>query len=284
MTELFPTANVVTLDPTLPYVPEECATPDEFYRIWERVVIEACGGRPEACFTSEPLYDPYVTQYLRAAHVIVDAARLAVPIRATQVRADPFASWEFLDPVVRSYFVKTVCMYGPESTGKTTLCQKLADHYQTVWKPEFARDYLGERHCEYADMQPIAEGQFAERERYKRRANRVLFVDTDALITRAFSNHYYSRCPPRVQELIDHPENQNDLYLFTTIDVPWVADTSRDLGTPELRGKMQADLLAALEQHGTPYELIDGPDWDARLRKAIAAVDRHVFTRSPRNG
>ena len=275
--EIYPGVRVVTLDNTLPYFPEECATPDEFYCIWERAVIDACGARPEACFTSEPAYDRYVTAYLRATHVVVDAARRSVPISATRVRANPFACWDFLDPVVRAYYVKTVCIYGPESTGKTTLCAKLADYYQTVWQPEFAREFLGDRHCEYDDMEPIAEGQFREREAFKRRANKVLFVDTDALITRAFSNHYYGRCPARVEELIGHPRNQNDFYLFTTVDVPWVADTSRDLGSPAARSKMQTDLREALDRHGTPYAMIDGSDWDGRLRKAVSAVDRFVF-------
>jgi HTH-type transcriptional regulator, transcriptional repressor of NAD biosynthesis genes len=278
--ELYPTTKVVTLDDSLPYFPEECSTPHEFYRIWERVVIDACGQRPDACFTSEPAYDPYVSGYLRAAHVIVDADRATVPISATKVRTDPFACWEYLDPVVRSYFVKTVCLYGPESTGKTTLSQKLAEHYETTWQPEFAREFLGERHCVYQDMQPIADGHFAAREQYKRQANRVLFVDTDTLTTKVFSNHYYGNCPQRVTELISHPANQNDLYLLTSIDVPWVPETSRDLGTPELRAKMQRDLLAALQGRGRPYVMISGSDWEDRFRQAVAAVERHIFKRA----
>ena len=277
--ELYPNAKVVTLDNSLPYTPEECPTPDEFYRTWEKVIVGVCGDRPDACFTSEPSYDPFVTGYLRATHVVVDAARLAVPISATRIRADPFACWDYLDPTVRAYFVKTVCVYGPESTGKTTLCVQLARHYHTVWQPEFARDYLGERHCVYDDMEPIAEGHFQQRQEFKRRANKVLFVDTDALTTRAFSNHYYGRCPRRVEELIHHRENQNDLYLFTTIDVPWIPDTSRDLGSPELRARMQQELLTAVREHGAPCVMIDGSDWTRRFENAAAAVDRHIFGR-----
>src|SRR5947209_11993536 len=96
--ELYPQANVVTLENTLPYFPEECSTRDEFYRIWERVVTEACGTRPDACFTCEPSYDPYFSGYLHAVHVIVDPPRAMVPISGTKVRADPFACWDYLDP------------------------------------------------------------------------------------------------------------------------------------------------------------------------------------------
>lgn len=211
---------------------------------------------------------------------MVDASRQVIPISATRVRSDPFGCWEYLDPIVRSHFVKTVCVYGPESTGKTKLSEKLAAHYNTVWQPEFARAFLGERHCVYADMKLIAEGHFRERNAFRKKANKVLFVDTDTLTTQIFSNHYYGKCPRRVQEIILDPDNQNDLYLFTNIDVPWVADTSRDLGAPELRAKMQQDLLDALARHHRPYVLIKGIDWDDRFRQAVAAVDRYVFNRS----
>ena len=265
---------MVTLESNLPYFIEECDTPDTFYRIWEKTVVDACGCRPEAAFTSEPSYAPYVVDYLKAAHVVVDAARAIVPISATKVRADPFGMWDFLDPVVRSYFVKTICLYGPESTGKTTLCKKLARHFNTVWQPEFAREYLGERHCEYQDMEPIAEGHLRERAKYKEQANRVLFVDSDTMITRAFSMQYYAKCPQRVEEIIHLPENQNDLYLFTTTDVPWVADTSRDLGTPTLRRVMQNALLEALRRHGAPFLMIEGADHKARFQSAVAATEQ----------
>ncbi len=97
------------------------------------------------------------------------------------------------------------------------------------------------------------------------------------LTTSIFSNLYYGRCPARVNEIIRHPENKNDLYVFTSIDVPWVADTSRDLGTPQMRAKMQRELLDALIQHGTPYVIIEGNGWDSRFTQAVVAVNRQVL-------
>jgi HTH-type transcriptional regulator, transcriptional repressor of NAD biosynthesis genes len=280
---LYPNVRSVLMRPDLPYVVEECSSADEFYRIWLDALLEISRewegyGVPQACFTSEPSYDPFVRKYLRAEHVVVDAARQHVPIHATQVRDDPFAHWSFLDPVVREYFVKTVCICGPESCGKTALCEKLATHFDTLWQPEFARGYLGERHCVYEDMEIIAEGHLAERRRLKRQANKIFFVDTDTITTRIYSRHYYeNRCPGRVDQIIELADNRNDLYLLLTPDVPWIPDTSRDLGSPHIRQLMFQRFKNELENRSLPFVIISGNDWDQRLRDAIAAINTRIF-------
>jgi NadR type nicotinamide-nucleotide adenylyltransferase len=266
--------RAVLLPETLPYYPSECATEDEFYSIWKDALFAACGTRFDALFTSED-YGGVTARWLGCRHVCVDRARSAVPVSGTAVRGDLWKHWDFLDPVVRARFVKTVCVYGPESTGKTTLCERLARHYGTVWQPEYARWWLGERHCEYEDMVPIAEGQLREREGYKRAANRVLFVDTDAVTTRIYSRHYYGRCPSRVEEIIRSAEGRNDFYLLADIDLPWVADTSRDLGEPAVRRKMMRDFEAGLEEMGVPWARVTGTG-EARVENAVAAVERFL--------
>jgi HTH-type transcriptional regulator, transcriptional repressor of NAD biosynthesis genes len=279
--ELYPSVNVVSLPHTLPYAPEECESTEQFYEIWRAVCVSACGGRlPDAAFTSEPSYDPFVTRHLKCAHVVVDSARSAVPVSGSAVRADPFANWRFMHPIVRAHFVKTVCVYGPESCGKTTLCERLAAHFETVWQPEFARDHLGERHCEHSDMEPIAAGHLLERRRYKRLANKLLFVDTDTITTKIFSEHYYGRCPPRIDEMIDLPENRNDLYLLLKPDVPWVPDTSRDLGDPQVRWKLYERYEQELARRKISYVAIGG-DWDARFEQSVDVVRRMILNRPP---
>lgn len=273
---LYPNARVVVQPNTLPYFPEECPTPHEFYTIWANALRAVCDGRsPDALFTSED-YGEITAKYLGCVHVMVDRGRVHVPICATKVRQSPFACWEFLDPVVRRYFTKTVCVIGPESTGKSTLCAKLARHFGTVWQPEWARDYLGERHCEYQDMEIIARGHFAAHAEYKAKADKILFMDTDAITTLVFSAHYYNRVPPYVQEMADRMHEFVDLYLFTDIDVPWVPDTSRDLGAPWQRQQMKDALLSHLTQRGLPYVMVSG-SWDRRWQLAVQAVEDRIL-------
>jgi NadR type nicotinamide-nucleotide adenylyltransferase len=269
--ELYPMVRVRLAPPNTPYYPNECSSEEQFYAIWRQVLIESCGGVPDAVFSSER-YGDDLARHLGCRHVCVDQARRIFPVSGTQVRSRPFEYWDYLNPVVRSYFVRTVCVYGPESCGKTTLAQRLAEHYQTSWQPEFARDYLGNRHCELDDMVPIAEGHLRARDICKRRANKLLFVDTDTFTTEIFSRYYYGMVPGRVSEIAALSENQNDFYLLLTPEVPWVAETGRDIADPALREAMYRRHLAALERHRKRYSIISGADFERRFAMAIVAV------------
>ncbi len=275
---LYPDVTVVEQPQDLPYYPEECGSVEEFYALWTRALREVCEGRsPDAIFTSEE-YGETIARYLNCAHVLVDLDRTIVPISGTAVRARPFDAWAFLDPVVRAFFVKAVCVVGPESTGKSTLCAQLARHYDTVWQPEWARNYLGDRHCEYKDMEVIATEHVAAHAGYRELANKVLFVDTDIITTAIYSDRYFQQCPPLAARLADEFSRRVDLYLLMDIDVPWVPDTSRDLGAPHDRADMFRRFSAELESRGLCYVTISGR-WDQRLPAATQAVDRIIFGR-----
>lgn len=57
--------------------------------------------------------------------------------------------------------LKKIVIIGPESTGKSTLCSQLANHYGTLWVREYAREYLLEHGTDYSydDLLTIAQGQ-----------------------------------------------------------------------------------------------------------------------------
>jgi NadR type nicotinamide-nucleotide adenylyltransferase len=276
LNELYPGVEVVVMDRSLPNHPSEVnGDLDRFYNgHWVPALRRACRGTPDAIFSSEAYGDEVARYMPPMRHVLVDRERRAVPISATQVRCNPLGCWDYLHPLVRSYFVRMVCLYGPESTGKTTLCQKLAEHYGTLWQPEWARGFLDgvNRHCTYEDMELFARQQYEQREDYRRRANKVLFVDTDTLTTRCYSEQYYGKYPACIDEIVARPDNQFDLYLFTQVDVPWVAEAGRDFGTPELRRAMQHRFGRLLEERHLPYVTIEG-DWDQRFQRACEAVD-----------
>ncbi len=168
-----------------------------------------------------------------------------------------------------------VVMFGPESTGKTTLSQQLARHYNTVWAPEFARDYLQNvwnnerRTCEQKDLIPIAIGQMALENDLATKASKVLFCDTDLLETKVYSMEYYGG---HVDPLLDEASEKNkyDLYFLTYIDVPWEADDLRD--RPTQREEMFLAFKKALDDAGKKYVLLKG-DKKTRLKTAIKYVD-----------
>ncbi len=168
-----------------------------------------------------------------------------------------------------------VVLFGPESTGKTTLSRQLARYYNSVWVPEYAREYLqnkwnNERKtCEPKDLLPIAEGQMKLENELAQKTNTVLICDTDLLETKVYSETYYlGTCDPILEKYA--LKNTYDLYFLTYIDTPWEADDLRD--KPEHRKEMFRAFESALIDNNRPYVLLKG-DKQTRLQKAVKHID-----------
>ncbi len=169
-----------------------------------------------------------------------------------------------------------VVLFGPESTGKTTLSTQLARHYNTVWTPEFAREYLQEKWnnerktCENSDLIPIAIGQMKLENKLAKKADKILICDTDLLETKVYSEEYYGGfVDPKLDEAAT--KNSYDLYLLTYIDTPWEEDDLRD--RPELRLEMFNAFEEALKKHNRNYILLKG-DKETRLNTATKEIDK----------
>lgn len=175
-----------------------------------------------------------------------------------------------------------VVLFGPESTGKTTLSRQLARHYNSVWVPEYARDYLQEKWnnerktCETKDLIPIAIGQMKIENKLAQKTNSVLICDTDLLETKVYSEAYYSgTCDPILDKYA--VENKYDLYLLTYIDVPWEEDELRD--KPHEREKMFKAFESALIKYNKPYVLLKGSK-KQRLDVAVKHIDELLRTKN----
>jgi nicotinamide riboside kinase len=167
-----------------------------------------------------------------------------------------------------------IAMFGPESTGKTTLAIQLADHYKTAWVPEFARDYLQEKWdrsaliCDVDDMLPIAYGQTKLENHGLSIANKYLFCDTNLLVTKVFSEVYYNCCDPLLDKAAQ--EHEYDLFFLTDIDVPWEKDDLRDRA--EGRDAVFGVFKKSLVDNNKPFITLSG-DKNLRLEKAISIIE-----------
>ncbi len=178
--------------------------------------------------------------------------------------------------------VVKVVLFGPESTGKTTLSEQLARYYNTVWVPEYAREYLQykwnnyRKTCENSDLLPIAIGQMKLENKLVKKADKVLICDTDLLETKVYSEEYYGGF---VNPILDKAavENTYDLYLLTYIDTPWEADDLRD--KPDLRLEMFNAFENTLKKYNRPYILIKG-NKKTRLKTATKEIDKILAERS----
>ncbi|MFD2908913.1 DUF4301 family protein [Flavobacterium ardleyense] len=173
-----------------------------------------------------------------------------------------------------------IAMYGPESTGKTTLSTQLATHYNDGWIPEFARDFLQEKWdkdkeiCTEEDLIAIAIGQTKIENEAVLKANKFLFCDTNLLVTKVFSDIFYHRCDARLEEAAK--EHEYDLIFLTYIDVPWEADDLRD--SPDDREKTFKIFEKAIVKNGNPYIKIEG-NKEVRFKKAVQVIDELLIAK-----
>ena len=268
---LFPDVEVVHCREDLPQYPQESAA---FWDTWVGVVQSYVARDIDCLFTSED-YGIEFARRLGIAHVMVDRNRTAVPVSGTLIRDTPYQYWDYIPTVVRPYFMKKVVLTGPESTGKTITSQLLAEHYRTMWVPEYGREYTDlVKHLTLEDFTNIASGQLALEHRIAIQASQVsklLICDTDLIVTQIFGEIMVKGCPRWIIETNEKNARKYDLYLLMSPDIPWVNDGTREYG--DIRDWHFRRLQQELVERETHYVIIDGTSFEERTRKAIIAVD-----------
>jgi HTH-type transcriptional regulator, transcriptional repressor of NAD biosynthesis genes len=162
----------------------------------------------------------------------------------------------------------TVCLIGPECTGKTTLAQRLAVRFGVPWVREFAREYAlrAGRMLTFEDVEPIARGQMALEDAAAN--DGLIILDTDLISTVVYSGYYYDQCPLWIGR--EAKARKADLYLLTDIDVPWTADDVRD--SAATRAALHREFSVTLAAFGARFVVIRG-DRDVRFAAAVKAID-----------
>ncbi len=164
---------------------------------------------------------------------------------------------------------KKFVVIGPESTGKSTLCEQLAANYNTLWVPEFARQYLLSlgRPYNYDDLLVIAKGQLEQEDRLVASRNTpVIFIDTDMYVMKVWCEFVFGKCHSFI--LNEIVTRKYDAYLLCNTDLPWVADELREYPDLESRERlyyMYKDLM--VNQSTLWYDISGG--YEERLEKAI---------------
>lgn len=180
----------------------------------------------------------------------------------------------------RDTSIMKLVLYGPESTGKTTLAKQLASYYKTHWVPEYMRTFLekktlvpGEEIVAYDELEAIAKGQMNSENALVATANKFLFCDTNLLELQVYAEHYFGKCPEIISNYAD--KNTYDLYFLTYIDTPWEPDGMRD--RPDDREEMFSLFEQKLIEKKLPYITLKGNEKE-RLKFAVAYIDQLVQT------
>lgn len=179
--------------------------------------------------------------------------------------------------------LKKIVVLGPESTGKSTLSQQLASHYQTLWVPEFARAYLHKKgnHYTYSDLLEIAKGQLASEDEQAVKAhlsgsesNQLsyipLFIDTNMHVMQVWYEYVFNDCPNAILNRI--AERNYDLYLLCYPDLVWTPDPLREYPDEQTRKRLFHYYKEMMLSQPAPWHIISG-NYEERFRKAIAAVE-----------
>ena len=182
---------------------------------------------------------------------------------------------------VSKFIVRKIVIIGPESTGKSTLCEQLAQHYNTLWCPEFAREYLRifGTNYNYDDLLNIAKGQLALEDEYTQMSLNsrlptpdlgLLFIDTDMYVMKVWCEFVFSKCHRFILDQI--VERKYDLYLLCNIDLEWIKDELREYPDLKTRQRLYHIYKDIMVNQPTPWSEISG-NQEERLQKAIKSVD-----------
>ena len=181
--------------------------------------------------------------------------------------------------------MRKIVIIGPESTGKSTLCKQLAEHYKTEWVREYAREYLLNKGIVYTydDLLDIAKGQLALEDAVTQNLKpktQNLFIDTDLYVIKVWSEYVFQKCHHWILNRI--VERQYDLYLLCNIDLPWIKDELREYPDLEARQELYHYYKDIMINQNVPWVEIKGSD-EERLQIAIEAVDVLVDEKASRH-
>ncbi|WP_073087792.1 AAA family ATPase [Chitinophaga jiangningensis] len=217
--------------------------------------------------TSEP-YGEYVASFMGIRHLPFNPARSEVPVAASMIRRDLAGYWSFLPPAVKATLALKVVLLGTESTGKSTLTDKLANYFHGTAVQEAARDIIPDSNeFTVKDLYTVANAHAARIDAAVQGDSPLVFIDTDVYITISYGIHFYDTQIAVSPEIFD--SNRADLYLYLNNDVPYFQDGTR-LEQSE-RDELDAAHRRVLALYNIFYREING-SWEERLQVAIALV------------
>ena len=197
---------------------------------------------------------------------------------STAIREDIYGHWDWMPQLVRSHFVKKVLLIGGESVGKSTLTINLAHYYNTNYLEEVGRE-LSELsgtdvYMQSEDFTRILLEHKAKEMRLLPHSNKVLFEDTDCLITRFFMGFLEDENIENNAKLAEAIAGLNsyDLILFLEPDVTWVQDGDRSEVMAANRAKYSDQIKELYTRYGFSFKTISG-DYVSRFEQAVKLVD-----------
>lgn len=253
-------------------------SPDEhpaFWDIWREEIRQNSPDNLDVIVGAMD-YVKDLANVLSVDFLMIDKQRNFMPISATEIRDNPIKNWKYLAPHSKELFVKKVVVIGGESTGKTTLTKALADSFETVWVPEYARTAIEEDNkCDLSTFQKIINGQHSLMTAMLPHAhNGVIFYDTDLLATEIWLRKMFPKSHTKMnQELFQLTQTKKpDLYVLTNNEVDWISDDVRFYPENENREWFINEFEQELIKRKLPYIKLKSASLEERVQEVNDAI------------
>ena len=248
-------------------LPNSSESSEEISKIWADVFSRTLPDY-ELLVSSEP-YGDYVAHYMKILHIPFDPGRKIVPISASAIRGNLVDYWKFLPVAVKPYFTIKVVILGTESTGKTTLTQKLATHFQCTEVKEAGRDLIeNSNDFEFSDLEKVAV-EHARRIQNAMMGNHpLIFIDTDIHITQSYARFVFGQSLETESSI--YQANKANLYLYLDKDAPFIQDGTRM--EESQRNLLDESHRSILKEAGINYTIIRG-NWEERYKESIISIE-----------
>ena len=240
--------------------PTEIGYTEEIKKKHEDYILKLLKGeRITHFFSSEP-YGDHMSLALNAKNCIVDIEREKINISGTKIRNNPSKYKNYLDPIVYKDFITNVVFLGAPSSGKTTIAETLSKKFNTVWMPEYGREYWDThqvgRRLTLNQLLEIAEIHLEREEKLLGKANNYLFTDTNAITTYMFSLYYHNKAHPKLKKLAEGCKSKYDFVFLCDIDIPY--DDTWDRSGETNRTVFQKQIINDLNERNIPFVVLKG--------------------------
>jgi HTH-type transcriptional repressor of NAD biosynthesis genes len=245
---------------------------------WANYLKSVFDKKIDVFFSGDSEYEVgYKSYFPDADFKLFDYKRERYPISATLIREQPFKYWDYILGSARPFFAKKFLITGTESCGKTTTTKYLAKIFYTSWSEEAGRYYagkfLGGNEAIYTeeDFGRIAYLQYESDMDALQKANKVVFYDTDAVVTQYYAELYLGKKVNMVENFID--PTRYDIVMMFAPTVPWVDDGMRFNGDQNRRETLNKKLLNMYENYGFKNIRIFYGNYHQRLEACITLTN-----------
>jgi NadR type nicotinamide-nucleotide adenylyltransferase len=240
--------------------PTEVSNKPEIQKIHENYIINHLKIKNITHFYSSEFYGEHMSKALGAVNRIIDKKSNKINISSSLIRKDTFKYKEYTHPLVYKDLITNVVFLGAPSTGKSTIAEKLADQFNTIWMPEYGREYWEKNHIKRRltlnQLVEIAETHIKIENEKILQANKYIFTDTNALTTYMFSLYYHGKAKPKLIKLANQSVTRYDLIFVCGNEIPY--DNTWDRSGELNRLVFQKQIIAELNTNKIPYFLLEG--------------------------